>query len=986
MASGARSESGIVPFPIRFACFAALAVLFALIAASPLMAEVRWLGETDGRQRAELMLASILKGAPTGIGVVERRVLVHVNDYILDLTGYTKDELLGQSSRMLYPTQDEFDFADRERNRQVSEHGTGSVETRWKRKDGSIRHVILSSTPLDPDDLSAGFTFTVLDISARKDAEAQREEVLAALRESEERFKTLFVDHGAVSLLIEPESGRIVDANPAAAKFYGWSREELTGRRIQDINILSPEEIEQEMQKAKAGNRTYFEFRHRLADGSVRDVAVFSTGMRSDGRTVLYSIVHDITANKQAAAALSKRTRGFLMLLAAVAVVLLVLVAGLVVGVRQRNAAVAASRRSEEKLRSLFESMTDVVLVLDREGRYLEIAPTNTDLLSRPPQELIGKTVHDVISADMAEHVGKAISGALESGAKVSIDYQLEINGAATWFSGVVTPLAKDSVVWVARDITDRKLAEEALRESERSKSVLLGNLPGMAYRCRYDQAWTMEFISEGCKELTGYEIGDLLYNSHLSYNDIILPEYRQKIWDTWKGHIAQRLPVHVEYEIRTAHGRTKWVWEQGQAIFSDDGEIQALEGLILDISDRKQAEEALREAKEEAEAANRAKSSFLANMSHEIRTPINGVMGMLQLLQTTSLDGEQAGFTSTAIQSCRRLVRLLSDILDFSRIEAGKLSIQTGPTNIPEMFHYIRDLFAPIARESGVDLRFESDPAIAPTVSADAARLQQVLVNLVGNACKFTPSGQVVVEAVALSPLKPGQARVFFSVSDTGIGIADEHLVRLFQAFSQVDEGYTRTHQGAGLGLSISKRLVELMGGGMSVISEPGVGTTVSFALSFDVDAGLHHLERVPEREASVSLSGLRILLAEDDPVSAMAAAVVLRKAGVEVTLVEGGQEALEKLEGNSYDLVLMDVQMPGLDGVEATRRIRAGQAGDRSRSVPIIAMTAYAMNGDRELFLGSGMDGYVAKPVSVNELLHTVAQVMGRVERRIP
>jgi PAS domain S-box-containing protein len=828
------------------ATWALLLAAMVLLCVSPLMAQN--IHSAEERQRTEQMLASILKSAPTGIGVVENRVIVQVNDYILDLTGYTREELLGQSARMLYPTQDEFDFVGREKYRQISAKGTGSVETRWLRKDGSIRHVILSSTPLDPSNLDVGVTFTVLDITARKEAETQQAVMFAALRESEERFRTLFVNHGAVSLLIEPLSGEIIDANPAAVRYYGWNREELLGMRIEDINILSAEEVAQEMRQAKQGNRAFFEFRHRLADGSIRDVAVFSTGITTDGRTILYSIVHDITADKQADKSLRERTRIFLTLLGGLSLLLLGLVARLVIGVRQRNAAVADSRRSEKKLRSLFGSMTDVVLVFDRDGRYLEIAPTNTRLFYRPPQELLGKTVEEVVSSDLAKRVKETIHAALTSGTKANLEYQLEINSAQTWFSGMATPLTQDSVVWVARDITDRKLAEVSLHE-----------------------------------------------------------------------------------------------------------------------------------AKVAAESASRAKSAFLANMSHEIRTPINGVMGMLQLLQSSTLDEEQSGFTVTAIQSCTRLVRLLSDILDLSRIEAGKLSIQSGSMSISELLHHSRDLFMPSARECGVDLCVEFDPSIPPKVMGDAARLQQVLVNLIGNACKFTPTGRVLAQAVALSPVKSGHCRVYFSVSDTGIGIADEHLSRLFQPFSQVDEGYARTHQGAGLGLSISKRLVELMGGGLSVVSESGVGTTVSFALSFAVDTGLDR-SAPPDREPQVNLAQMRILLAEDDPVSAMAAAAMLGKAGARVTRVEDGLEALDMLAKSAFDLVLMDVQMPGLDGVEATRRIRAGQAGEGSRTIPIIAMTAYAMNGDKEAFLESGMDGYLAKPVSVKDLLQAIGAVMTR------
>jgi PAS domain S-box-containing protein len=647
---------------------------------------------------------------------------------------------------------------------------------------------------------------------------------------------------------------------------------------------------------------------------------------------------------------------------------------------------------SETRFDQLAQQSQTVTWEVDSDGLYTFVSHVADKVLGYRPDELVGQMhFYDLHPGQSREaFMAEAFEVFSRKGCFTNLENQMVTkDGRLIWVSTTGIPLVSDAGVLSGyrgsdTDITDRKLAEEALRENERSKSVLLRNLPGMAYRCRYDKDWTMEYISDGCHELTGYKACDLLHNKVLTFNDIILPKYRRMLWDTGTASVERHSPVQVEYEIRTADGRTKWVWEQGLAVFSQAGEVEALEGLIMDITGRKQAEAALQEAKEAAESANHAKSEFLANMSHEIRTPLNGVMGMLQLMQTTRLDSEQKDYSATAIKSCSRLVRLLTDILDLSRIEAGKLSLHPAAMSLAEVFCQTRDLFCPTAKENGIELSFDLATDIPRQLLGDAARLQQVLTNLVGNALKFTPSGSVTVSACSLPPRRENECRVLFSVEDTGIGIPDDKLANLFNPFAQVNEGYTRNYQGAGLGLSICKRLVGLMDGTISVTSESGKGTAIYFSLPFELDTSIGKFLPAREILPTTQIDGLKVLLAEDDLVSGTAAATLLRKFGATVRLVENGREALAALREETFDLALMDVQMPVMDGLQTTRAMRDGEAGEEAQRLPIIALTAYAMSGDREKFLAAGMNGYVPKPIAIAALMSAVGEILSQ-ERRL-
>jgi len=621
------------------------------------------------------------------------------------------------------------------------------------------------------------------------------------LRESEERFRNLFHQHSAVFLLIDAESGAIIDANQSACSYYGYTPEELQQLDINAINMMGAEQHAALRKRIADGEAGQFTAPHRLKNGETRTVTVNSTPVMVAGRKVLFSIINDITEQQEAERLVTSQ---------------------------------------EAMFSTIFENMGVGISIISPDMRILSMNPV-----------------------------------------------------MRSWFPDL--------------DISTQPLCYMGF------------NSPPINSPCPWCP--TVQTLADG--------------ETHIAVTETPTP-----------GGIRNYKVVATP--VRDSRG----------------GIIAAIE-VVEDVTEQVSHEVLMCSARAAAEEANRAKSEFLANMSHEIRTPMNGIIGMTQLLNMTELSEEQQEYLRHIDSSGRNLLTLINDILDLSKIESGVLELEMAEFSLEQAVKDVVSTQLPVIRSKDLAIEISIDPAVPALFLGDQTRFKQVLLNLLGNAVKFTSQGKIDI-SVELENLLAGTAVVRISVSDTGIGMAPEQLEKIFNAFTQADSSTTRRYGGTGLGLAICSRLVKLMNGSITVESSPGAGSSFHVHLPFEVCR-----QSTAESDAPADLclwDGARysILVAEDNPVNQKFISTILAKMGHEVSCCDNGEQAVEAWRNGGFDCILMDIQMPVMSGVEALQQIRR----EEKTPVPIIALTAHALIGDRERFLDSGFDGYLSKPLQLNDL----------------
>jgi PAS domain S-box-containing protein len=665
----------------------------------------------------------------------------------------------------------------------------------------------------------------------------------------------------------------------------------------------------------------------------------------------------------------------------------------------------ARRRRAEDRLlRALFDDDPLPYHDLDRNGIIRRVNRAECALLGYSAAELIGKPVWELCPERERETCRQAVLGKLSGAEPIASperEYVRRDGESLTVhiYERLIREGDGESVGLRAAvlDSTAFRRAERALHETEERYRDLFENAQDIVFSM--DLSGAFRAINRAGEQATGYTRQQLL---EMNMSALVVPGELEHVRQVIREKLAGKPPLPHMITIQTRDGRQLSLEVSSRLIF-ERGRPVGLQGIGRDVTERKlwqeQVEQYSRELQRKneelsaalagAREATEAKSRFLANMSHEIRTPMNGVLGMTDLLLRTKLDSEQRDCCETIKQSSEALLVIINDILDITRIEAGKLTLDRAPLEVRALVEGVQALLRVQAQQKRIGLSWVVEERVPRAVRGDPARLRQVLTNLVGNAVKFTERGQVRV-AVSVDENAAGGAVLRFQVEDTGIGIAPEHTSKLFESFTQADSSTTRRYGGTGLGLAISKQLVELMGGRLGFSSEPGCGSVFWFVVPLEeAELPPAPAEATPQLEAFEAAIEAgdrpagRVLLAEDNEVNRRIALRMLEQAGYQADAVANGRLAVEAALSGRYDLVLMDVHMPEMDGFQATAEIRRSEKGAR---LPIIAVTARAMKGDREQCLAAGMDDYLTKPVQRKPLEETLERWLRPAGRQLP
>ncbi|MDH0048683.1 PAS domain S-box protein [Comamonas terrigena] len=755
------------------------------------------------------------------------------------------------------------------------------------------------------------------------------------IKRSESRLRAV-VDTAVDAIIMIEGNGLISSFNGAAERLLGWTAQEVIGK---NVSMLMPQPMQREHDNYL---RRHIDTGHSSIIGVGREV----TALHKDGSLV------DVR-----------------LALGRVPLPGMPLFVGFLTDIRSRKQMEEAVRRSEKQHRTLISNLPGVTFrrQLGEAGSPLFLGGAVESLSGWPAEDFLDQRIRftDIVHPDDAQAFWHQVNDALARSEPYTVEYRiLHRDGGVRWVTESARGIyGADGVLqYVDGVLMDNTALKTRNAEFEGTMNAINSALAVV----EYDLAGRITAVNDNFCQLFGYSAEEVVGKFHrlLCPPEHVADASYMQLW----GQLRSGKPDAGEYQHVGQGGRLLWVQSSYNPILDAGGQPSKIVQLITDLTGRRKMEQELLLAKEHAEAAAAARSTFLANMSHEIRTPMNAIIGFTEALLDTPLQPQQSRYLSTVHYSARSMLRLLNDILDTAKLDKGAVLLEQASFSPRELCEQILASLRINADRKKLFLRLDFDREIPHYLVGDALRVQQILVNLVGNAIKFTESGGVTVLVDYLD------GRLCMAVQDTGIGIAPEQIRRIFDPFAQADASTTRQYGGTGLGTTISRQLAELMGGRIEVESTLGQGS--SFRVILPLPPGQH--VDVQSARSYGELPSLRVLAADDVPENLELLDIHLRKSHHRVTLAGDGREAVALFQQNAYDLVLMDLQMPGMDGLEAARAIRAWEVAQQRTPVPIVALSASVLEEDRRAAAAAGMDGFAAKPLELPKLYAEMTRVL--------
>ena len=886
----------------------------------------------------------------TGDGLWDWNMLtneVYFSDRWKNMLGFEPDEIdnnFNEWSKRIHPNDVDRVYADI--NKYLSqETAYYRNEHRIFCKDGSYKWILARGAITEWTDQNKPKRM----VGAHSDISTE-----IALRQEIVDQKQLYqhlMEFASDGIFIMDLDGHVIQCSQRAAQGLGYSMDEMKNLYVYDWDVSHSKEVALNLVRNTPTQSISFETQHRRKDGTIYDAAITAVKIHVMGNDYIYSSVRDITHQKQI-----------------------------------ENELVEINK----KLSNVAENIPGVIytyqLFTDGKSRFPYASEHIYDIYGVTAQEVKedAAKVFDALHPEDLNRIAKSIQISFENLTLWEDEYRvIHPHRGTIWVRGLSKPEKQldGSVIWYGYiyDVTDSKTAELEVQKERNFVSTIINNVNAII--AVIDTDGRMIRLNQYGEEFTGY-----------TQDEVASQPY---FWSRFLNKNAEKSAINIVAKAKkgmiVATHQNSWIAKNGQermfewsnALISNfTGGLDYIFTIGIDITQSEQLRQELISAKELAEKANKSKSEFLANMSHEIRTPLNGVIGLNALMLKTPLNEQQSDYVHKSLQSSKSLLGIINDILDYSKIEANKLELSTQLFNPKDLLYTTSDLFEYSFTQKELKINIIFDPLIPHILEGDPLRLSQILNNLVGNSVKFTENGSITISSKVLEK-DTNNVKIEFSISDTGIGMSEEELKILFQPFTQTDASNTRKYGGTGLGLVITKRLVEMMGGAIWVESINGTGTTFHFTIIINTsDTMSLKSDTAKERESfemndfmDLKFEG-KVLVAEDNEVNQLVISELLEGMGLKVEIAGNGVEAIEKSIDGNYDLIFMDLQMPTMDGFLATKNIRTFNT-----SIPIVALSAAVMEKDKHLTKEAGMNGHIAKPIDMHELQTVLTHYLKKV-----